>query len=100
MNFKDDELRTSCVYTSTDRVGYTFGGQSSSEEMWWVYLFVLKNESPAKVSLPNLWFHFLSWNHNFLKILKIQLRSWISVSNKLNSTWNSTEVGTTKLVKN
>ena len=42
MNFKDDELRTSCVYTSTDRVGYTFGGQSSSEEMWLSIIICLK----------------------------------------------------------
>ena len=29
-----DELRTSCVYSTTDRTGYTFGGPSTTEEMW------------------------------------------------------------------
>ena len=31
---KGDELRTSCVYSTMDRIGYTFGGPSAMEEMW------------------------------------------------------------------
>ena len=31
---KGDDLRTSCVYSTMDRKGYTFGGPSAMEEMW------------------------------------------------------------------